>query len=132
MKYWAVVGGMILAAVVSHKVGFREGYLTGSIDLGEEIRHQANEDRRGYGRRRESGYDDIIFESRIQAESVLSDLRESIKDYGCATVSELLNFSGMSSHYTNAGIGWRNLDYVPITRIRDGYILNLPRATKLV
>ena len=132
MKYSTVVGGMILAAFVGHKVGFRKGYLAGSLDLGENILHRVNEDRRGCGRCRGLGYDNITFESRSQAESVLSDLKETIKNHGRATVSDLLNLSGMLSHYTDAGIGWYNLDYVPITRIRAGYILDLPRAMKLV
>jgi hypothetical protein len=73
-------------------------------------------------------YDDIILESRGEAELVIDRMREYIDSYGIVTVAELYEFIGVTKDYTTRNYGWTNLDSARVNRIRDGYLLVLPQA----
>lgn len=78
-------------------------------------------------------YEDIILESRVEAEEVLNRLDELIDVYGMASISDLYDLVGKSSlgRYTDCDYGWTNLRTATHVRVRDGYLLKLPRATPL-
>lgn len=73
-------------------------------------------------------YDDIVLETRGEAESVLSKMDEILDMYGIVSVADLYEMAGIrDENYTNNNYGWtslRNADYV---RVRDGYLLKLPK-----
>ena len=73
-------------------------------------------------------YDDIILETRGEAELVIDRMREYIDSYGIVTVAELYEFIGVTKDYTTRNYGWTNLDSARVNRIRDGYLLVLPQA----
>jgi hypothetical protein len=84
-------------------------------------------------RRNNFDYDEIIFETRGDAESVLQALEEVISQYGSASIADLYDLANMSTNnYTATKYGWNEIPSTckPI-RIRDGYILKLPRAVPL-
>lgn len=71
---------------------------------------------------------DIRFESRTDAENALEGLQENIKSYGVATISDLYEIAGVNHNsYVNEYQGWYNLENAKIVRVRDGYILELPK-----
>lgn len=74
------------------------------------------------------GYDDIILESRGEAEEVLSRMDELIDSYGVASVADLYDLIGKTSNYTDNKYGWTNLRNAEAVRVRDGYLLKLPKA----
>lgn len=78
-------------------------------------------------------YEDIILESRVEAEEVLNRLDELIDVYGMASVSDLYDLVGKSGlgRYTDCKYGWTDLRTATHVRVRDGYLLKLPRATPL-
>ena len=73
-------------------------------------------------------YDDIILETRGEAELVVDRMREYIDSYGIVTVAELYEFIGVTKDYTTRNYGWTNLDTARVNRVRDGYLLVLPQA----
>lgn len=77
-----------------------------------------------------SGYnfDDIILESRGDAEYVLDQLNDIIDQYKIASVADLYDLVGITRNYTDNKYGWTNLASADIVRTRDGYMLKLPRA----
>lgn len=77
-------------------------------------------------------YDDIIFDNRGDAEAVLSALEDIIDQYGVASVGDLYDLAEVStSNYAVNNYGWTDLHNASAMRVRDGYILKLPRALPL-
>ena len=72
-------------------------------------------------------YDDIIIESRGEAEEVLTRMDELIETYRIASVADLYDLLGVSSDYTDNKYGWTNLRNAEVIRVRDGYRLKLPK-----
>ena len=75
-------------------------------------------------------YDDVILDSKADAEEVLERLDELIDQYGIATVADLFELVGQSGNgYTDRNYGWTNLKSADYFRERHGdYRLKLPRA----
>lgn len=73
-------------------------------------------------------YDDIILESRGEAEDVLSRMDELIDMYGTVSVADLYDLVGKSCNYTDNKYGWTNIRNAEPIRVRDGYMLKLPKA----
>lgn len=70
---------------------------------------------------------DLIFESRGEAEEVLSNLVDFTVDYDVATVADLYDLVGITGSFTDNKYGWTDLSSSSVTRIREGYVLNLPK-----
>lgn len=76
-------------------------------------------------------YDDIVLDNRGEAEHVLMRMDELISMYDSASVADLYDLVGMTGNYTDNKYGWTDLHNADIIRIRDGYLLKLPRALPL-
>lgn len=76
-------------------------------------------------------YDDIIFESRAEAEEVLDRMSEIIDTYGAVSVADLYDLVDVSGTYTDNNYGWDNVHNAEAVRVRDGYILKLPKIIAL-
>ena len=72
-------------------------------------------------------YGEIILENRGEAEEVLDRLGELIDTYRIASVADLCDLVGVESRYTDNKYGWTDIRGADIIRIRDGYLLKLPR-----
>ena len=102
---------------------------------GEYVSYSTNytssRDRSRYAepRRRESfDYEDLIFETRAEAETVREGLDDLIDRYGVANVGDLYDLAGMTAPYTANKYGWTSIRSCEAVRVRDGYILKLPKA----
>lgn len=90
-------------------------------------------ERRDYSRPR-AGYefDDILFETRGDAELVLDQLGELISIYGMASVGDLFDAAGETPpNYNARNYGWKDIRNARAAKVRDGYILILPKAVPL-
>lgn len=72
--------------------------------------------------------DDIIIPTRGEAEQTIDRLLDIIDQYGSASIADLYSLTGIDSDFTDNSYGWTNLSTASVSRTRDGYILNLPRA----
>lgn len=72
--------------------------------------------------------DDIIIPTRGEAEQTIDSLLDIIDQYGSASIADLYSLTGIDSDFTDNSYGWTNLSTASVSRTRDGYILNLPRA----
>lgn len=73
-------------------------------------------------------HDDIILDSRGEAEEVITRMDELIDTYGNVSVADLYDLVGKSSEYTDNKYGWTNIRNAEPIRVRDGYMLKLPKA----
>ena len=76
-------------------------------------------------------YDDIIFPSRGEAEAALQQMHDTINRYGLVTVADLYDMAGLTAPYTSQKYGWMSVNGVETGRVRDGYVLKLPRAVPM-
>ena len=81
-------------------------------------------------RKRRTGYshDDIVLDSRGEANDVLERMDELIDTYGFVSVADMYDLVGLSGSYTDNKYGWTNLRNADVIRVRDGYLLKMPKA----
>lgn len=92
------------------------------------------DDRRGD--RKDSGYrsgsrfdyDDLVFDTRGEAEAVREEMLDVIDRYGFVTVADMYDMADLSAPYTSSKYGWTNIRTAEVVRVRNGYILKLPKA----
>lgn len=76
-------------------------------------------------------YEDILFDNQQDAEDVIQSMLNMLDTYGQVTVQDLYGLVGITPEYTVGNYGWRNLRDVHSRRIRDGWVIELPRAVAL-
>lgn len=72
-------------------------------------------------------YDDVVLFSRGDAEAVLDQMAEIIETYEFVTVADLNESLGITGRYTDNNWGWYSIANARIDRVRDGYLLRLPK-----
>lgn len=95
------------------------------------IGRQVREDPRSPASLRSQDMDDIILATRVEAETVLDRMYDLLREYEMVSVSDLHSLLGLSSSYTDQKWGWTNLQSCDIRRVRDGYVLILPKTIPL-
>ena len=74
-------------------------------------------------------YDDLVFESRSQAEQVRDEMFNMIDRYGMVTVADMYDAAGLVAPFTSYKYGWTSLRTSEIVRTRGGdYMIKLPKA----
>lgn len=95
------------------------------LDRGDSRFYNADRARIGYS------YNDIILETRGEAEDVLARMDELIELYGMVSVADLYDLVGITGNYTDNRYGWTNIRNAEPVHVRDGYMLRLPKVTSL-
>lgn len=72
-------------------------------------------------------FGEIVLETRGEAEDVLALLADLVVEYEIATVSDLYDAVGITPNFTDEKYGWVDLRGASVSRVRNGYLLNLPR-----
>lgn len=106
-------------------VSYRDYYDNGSRSVSRFDDPPRARTRAGYS------FDDVILETRGEAEEVLSSMDELIETYGSVSVADMYDLVGISCEYTDNKYGWKNIRTAEPVRVRDGYMLKLPRALPL-
>ena len=76
-------------------------------------------------------FDEIILATRGEAEEVIDRLFDLISRYEQATVSDLYELVGLPSNFTDEKWGWTDIRGAGVTRISNGYLLDLPKPEPL-
>lgn len=80
-----------------------------------------------YKARANHDFKEIVVATRIEAENVLEELDNMIQRYGTASVSSFYNLVGVTGDYTDNKWGWNESRGFDIQRVREGYLLDLPK-----
>jgi hypothetical protein len=80
---------------------------------------------------RTSSIEDILLQTRVEAETVLERLYDLLREYDTVSVSDLYSLIGWTSSYVDQNWGWTSLGGSTVRRVRDGYVLDLPRPQAL-
>ena len=73
-------------------------------------------------------YQDIVFDSRRDAEAVRDQMLDAIDRYNMVTVFDMYDMADLNPPYTSDKDGWYGLRGIDVVRDRDGWILKLPKA----
>lgn len=78
-------------------------------------------------------YEDIVFSNRGDAELVKQQMRDVIARYGVVTIADMYEMAdpNLTAPYTSHKYGWMDVSSAEAMRVRDGYILKLPRAVPI-
>jgi hypothetical protein len=71
-------------------------------------------------------FDEIVLDQRAEAEEVIDRLFDLVSRYESATVADLYELVGLSATHTDHNWGWNDLMGAGVSRIRGGYLLDLP------
>lgn len=80
---------------------------------------------------RQFDYDEILLQTRVEAETVLERMYDLVQNYDSASIHDLKTLVGWSPSYTDQKWGWMDLQGSLIRRVRDGYMLEFPRPVAL-
>lgn len=97
----------------------------------ERDRERRDSERRSGARSRRFDYDDLIFDTRGDAESVLDKMQDTIAEFGLVSVADMYDFADLSAPFTSHDYGWMSLRSAGVKRVHDGYILDLPKFMPL-
>ena len=76
-------------------------------------------------------FDEIVLDQRSEAEDVIDRLFDLVSRYESASVADLYELVGLSSVHTDNRWGWTDLTGAGVSRIRGGYLLDLPEPEPL-
>lgn len=103
-----------------------EGY------YGRSKRGDYKSERRRLGSRYAMDFREFVFDDRRDADLVLSELCEIIDTYDFAKVSDFYSLVGEEERtFTDHGYGWDALGSATVERVRDGWVLDMPRPIPL-
>lgn len=76
-------------------------------------------------------FDEIVLDQRAEAEEVIDRLFDLVNKYDQATVADLYELVGLASVHTDHKWGWEDLMGAGVSRVRGGYLLDLPEPEPL-
>lgn len=75
--------------------------------------------------------DDIILDTRREAQNVLEELDYMIHKYGQASIADFYDIVGVTSEFTDNKYGWTSIRDAGIRPVREGFLIILPRTRVL-
>ena len=78
-------------------------------------------------------YEDLVFSNRGDAELVKQQMQDVIGRYGVVTISDMYEMAdpNLTPPFTGHKYGWMDVSSAYADRVRDGYVLKLPRAVPI-
>lgn len=113
-------GGSKRGSTASSYVSYRDYGRTSTSTRGSESRSRA-----GYY------HDDVILETYDDAKDVLARMDELMETYGMVSVADLYDLVGKSCNYTDHNYGWTNIRNADAVRVREGWMLRMPKVGPL-
>lgn len=94
-------------------------------------RDRDRDDRRDERPRPRYSPEDIVLDSRGEAEEILAIMREALETYRNVSVADFYDLVGVTGDYTDNKYGWVDLQSARVVRVSDGYIIKFPRIAPI-
>lgn len=78
-----------------------------------------------------SNIEQVVFVSCLDARGVLEKMKNLIQGYGQVTLNDYYHLCGHKCDSAYNNYGWRNLEYAVISKMGNGYVINMPFPTEL-
>lgn len=103
------------------------GYYSKKDDRGRDrdIESSRKRSRNGYD------YEEVIFDTRGDAESVIDGMIELLDIYDVVSVGDFYDLAGITGSYIDNKFGWTTLRNADIRRTRGGFMIELPRVVEI-
>lgn len=75
--------------------------------------------------------DPLIFDNRADAEEVLNTMIDLIDTYQNVSILDLYDLVGKETNFAQQKYGWTSLGSARVDRVREGYLLKLPKPKLL-
>jgi hypothetical protein len=112
----------------SNRPSGTNGYVSyNRMGMNKPTRNGLDEFARKPERRSSHDFDEIILATRAEADEVIDRLFDLVNQYNQATVADLLELVGVSSNHVDHKWGWDDIRGAGVTKIRNGYLLDLPK-----
>jgi hypothetical protein len=121
----------------SRRTGNRPGIASGFVNYnrfsqaGDRGRREDPRSQLSQRARAVHNFDEVVLSTRAEAEEVIEGLFELVSKYEQATVADLYDLIGETSHFTDQNHGWRDIRGAGVVRVTNGYLLDLPRTEPL-
>jgi len=89
--------------------------------------YERNSGRSSRSGRNRYDLDEIVLDSRSEAEEVLENMYDLLEEYGIVSVSDYFELLGLDTEFTDNKFGWASLRSADVVRVRNGYVVRLPR-----
>lgn len=76
-------------------------------------------------------FDEIVLDERSEAEAVIDRLFDLVGKYETASIADLYELVGLASTHTDNKWGWTDLTGAGVSRVRGGFLLDLPEPEPL-
>lgn len=73
-------------------------------------------------------YDELVFETRGDAQLVLDAMEDVIAQYGTVSVFDMYDMSGRIPPHSYKNYGWTSIAGARISSVSGGYVIDMPRA----
>lgn len=74
-------------------------------------------------------YKDLVCPSQQIAETLLANMYDLMNQYRVVSVADLREMAGITPATSDNAYGWHSLDNARISKVRDGYLLEMPRPS---
>ena len=129
-----VTGGIEMLLFGERKIsGGRRDVGRGYTNYGSFSRNDVRNEKRELSRlaRSRHDFDDILFDTRGEADLVLSYMSDDIRQYGEVSVATFYGLCGLECTFADENYGWTDIRGSGVRRDRQGYCLILPRPVAL-
>lgn len=75
-----------------------------------------------------AGYDDIIFETRADAELTIEEMANTIKRYEIVSIGDMYDIAQITAPSTYYKYGWTSIRNARVEKVPGGYVIRMPRA----
>lgn len=105
----------------------------GYVNYNRYVRDPREANRPGMSSKAKATHDfrEIILTTRAEADEVIERMYDLLNRYELVTVADLYNLVGETPSYTDDKWGWLEMTGTSIQRVRNGYLLDVPRPTAL-
>ena len=97
----------------------------------EQERRSGNNVRRSNYTQSVLDYDSLIFNSRVEAETVLQKMLEMLDTYGLVSIADMYDLAGVTHPFTYDKYGWYDLRTADVLRTNEGYYIKTPKVVSL-
>lgn len=97
----------------------------------EQERRSSNSVRRSNYTQSVLDYDSLIFNSRVEAETVLQKMMEMLETYGLVSIADMYDLAGVTHPFTYDKYGWYDLRNSDVIRTNEGYYIKTPKVVSL-
>lgn len=94
---------------------------------GSSTREEASRNRMSPQAKATHNFDEVVLTTRAEAEEVLNRMFDLIGRYELVSVADLYTLLDEPRSHTDEKWGWEDLTGAGVTRVRTGYLLDLPR-----